>query len=162
MLFDAPFTLGPFEIDCEGRLSPGEPDVVPAFVFRWHGRLVRARITTDSGDTGLLVLQVTLGRVRSTASSPDDMLRPRSFTLLRWLMRAAPTQWHVNLLADHRVWLETNRRIGLPITAAALITEITLFALELAPYLELLDERGLTLSDYTPASPMHPLPEVSA
>ena len=50
------------------------------------------------------------------------------------------------LLADHRVWLETEPRIELPITAAGLITEITRFALDLAPYLELMDETGLTLS----------------
>jgi len=52
------------------------------------------------------------------------------------------------LLAAHGVWLETQARINLPITAAALITEITRFALDLAPYLELLDETGLTLSDF--------------
>jgi hypothetical protein len=52
----------------------------------------------------------------------------------------------VVLLADHRVWLETEPRVELPITAASLITEITRFALDLAPYLELMDEAGLTLS----------------
>jgi hypothetical protein len=44
------------------------------------------------------------------------------------------------------VWLETDMRIGLPITAVDLITEITSFMLGLAPYLELMDEIGLTLS----------------
>ena len=58
-----------------------------------------------------------------------------------------PPDWRVALLADHRVWLETEPRIDLPITAAGLITEITRFALDLAPYLELMDEIGLTLSD---------------
>jgi hypothetical protein len=53
----------------------------------------------------------------------------------------------VLLLADHRVWLETDQRIDLPITAAGLITEITRFALDLAPYLELMDESGLTVAD---------------
>ena len=48
------------------------------------------------------------------------------------------------LLADHRVWLETDTQIELPITAAGLIIEITRFALDLAPYLELMDEMGLT------------------
>ena len=36
--------------------------------------------------------------------------------------------------------------IDLPITAVRLITEITRFTLDLAPYLELMDEIGLTLS----------------
>ena len=57
-----------------------------------------------------------------------------------------PSDWRVVLLADHRVWLETEPRVELPITAASLITEITRFALDLAPYLELMDETGLTLS----------------
>lgn len=148
MPFDAPFTLGPFEVDAEGRLTPGDPDAVPAFLFRWRGRIVRARITQADAETGRLVLQMTLARIRSTASSEDDTLRPRSFVLLRWLMRTAPPEWHVTLLADHRIWLDSHRHIALPITAAALITEITRFALELGPYLELLDEAGLTLSDY--------------
>ena len=34
-------------------------------------------------------------------------------------------------------------RIALPITAAALITEITRFLLVLAPFVDLLDEEGL-------------------
>ena len=50
----------------------------------------------------------------------------------------------MHLLADHRVWLETETQIALPITAAALITEITRFLLVLSPYLDLMDEEGLT------------------
>ena len=93
-----------------------------------------------------MLLQVTLARVCSSASTPDETLRPRSFALLHWLERAVPSNWRVVLLADHRVWLETEPRVELPITAASLITEITRFALDLAPYLELMDETGLTLS----------------
>jgi hypothetical protein len=147
MPFDAPFKLGPFSVDAAGRLSPSEPARAPAFLFHWHDRLVRARLDQADADSGRLILQVTLARVRSTASSPDDTLRPRSFALLRWLEKAVPPAWRLGLLADHRVWLETERRIGLPITAAGLITEITHFALDLAPYLDLMDEVGLTLSD---------------
>jgi hypothetical protein len=51
------------------------------------------------------------------------------------------------LLADHRIWLETETPIGVPITATGLLTELTRFTLELAPYLELMDEAGLTISD---------------
>ncbi len=149
MPFDAPFKLGPFAVDAEGRLSPCEPESAPAFLFRWRGRPVRARVAQAEAGTGRLVLQVTLGRVRSTASTPDETLRPRNFTLLRWLMKSVPSTWRVGLLADHRVWLEAVTGISLPITAAALITETTRFALELTPYLDLLDEDGLTLSDFT-------------
>src|SRR5579872_6933378 len=123
MPFDAPFQLGPFTVDSEGRLSPGEPHAAPAFLFRWRDRVVRARLAqADVGD-GRLRLQATIGRVASTAGTPDDTLRPRSFALLRWLERAMPAAWQVSLLADHRVRLEIETRIALPITAAALLTE---------------------------------------
>ena len=58
-----------------------------------------------------------------------------------------PPTWRVALLADHRIWLENETSIGVPITATGLLTELTRFALELAPYLELMDEAGLTVSN---------------
>jgi hypothetical protein len=143
MSLDAPFKLGPFTVDPTGRLSPCEEGNAPAFLFRWRTRVVRARLTQTSPDDGGLTLQSTLGRVPSTAGAQDGTSRTRSFTLLRRLPRSVPPDWRVCLLADHRVWLETEARIALPITAAALITEITRFLLALAPYLDLLDEVGL-------------------
>jgi hypothetical protein len=71
-------------------------------------------------------------------------VRPRSFTALHWVPRLVPPGWHISLLVDHRVHLETETPIGLPITAVALITEITRFLLAFAPYLDLLEEEGLT------------------
>jgi hypothetical protein len=147
MPFDAPFKLGPFSVDSEGRLSPRETEAAPAFLFRWHDRVVRARLDQADVETGRLILEVTLARVCSSASTPDETLRPRSFMLLHWLERAVPSDWRVVLLADHRVWLEAEPRVELPITAAGLITEITRFALDLAPYLELMDETGLFPND---------------
>ncbi len=44
MSFDAPFKLGPFSMDSEGRLSPRNPATPPVFLFRWHDRVVRARL----------------------------------------------------------------------------------------------------------------------
>jgi hypothetical protein len=143
MPFGAPFKLGPFTVDSEGRLSPCESEQIPAFLFRWRDRIVRARLAKASPEEGRLALQSTLGRVPSTASVPDERLRARSFTALRWVPRSVPPGWRVLLLADHRVWLETETRIALPITAAALITEITRFLLALGPYLDLLNEEGL-------------------
>jgi hypothetical protein len=143
MPFGAPFKLGPFTVDAGGRLSPGEPDDIPAFLFRWRGHLVRAWLAQASPNDGRLALRSTLGRVPSTASVSDETLRPRSFAVLRWLPRSVPSGWRVLLLADHRVWLESETRIALPITAAALVTEITRFLLALGPYLDLLDEEGL-------------------
>ena len=44
MFFAAPFKIGPFSVDPEGRLSPCDPAAAPAFLFRWHDRVVRARL----------------------------------------------------------------------------------------------------------------------
>jgi hypothetical protein len=145
MAFDPPFKLGPFTVHSGGRLSPGEPDNIPAFLFRWRDRVVRARVAQVSPDDGRLTLQSTLGRVPSSASVSDEELRPRSFAVSHWLPKSVPPDWRVLLLADHRVWLDAETRIALPITASALITEITRFLLVLAPYLDLLDEDGLTV-----------------
>ncbi len=146
MRFDAPFMLGPFQVDAEGRLSPREPGASPGFMFRWRQRAVRARIDQMDAATGQLTLQVTLARVPSTAAGgADQTLRPRAFSLLHWLQRQIPSAWRLSLLADHRVWLETCARISLPVTAAGLLGDVTLFALELTPYLDLMDEVGLTL-----------------
>jgi hypothetical protein len=148
MFFAAPFKIGPFSVDPEGRLSPCDPAAAPAFLFRWHDRVVRARLDQTDADPngGRLALQTTLARVSSTADVSDETLRPRSFALLRWLERTVPPTWRLSLLADHRVSLELDTPIDLPITAVRLITEITQFTLDLTPYLALMDEIGLTLS----------------
>jgi hypothetical protein len=125
MSFDAPFKLGPFTVDAAGRLSPCAAETTPAFLFRWRDRVVRARLVQAGQHDGRLALQSTLGRVPSTASLQDGTLRARSFSLLRRLPRSMPPGWRVCLLADHRLWLETEASVAMPITAAALITEIT-------------------------------------
>jgi hypothetical protein len=147
MPFDAPFKLGPFSVDDQGRLTPYEPASAPAFLFHWRDRVVRARLGRADADTGSLTLEAALARVCSSASAPDQEVRPRSFALLHWLERVVPQGWDVALSPDHRVLLATEVPIGLPITAAALITELTRFALDLAPYLELMDEIGLRVPD---------------
>lgn len=146
MPFNAPFKLGPFTVDATGRLSPLEPGAPPVFLYRWHGRLMRARLAQRNAPTeGLALLtEVGLGRVPSTAGTYDDAARARSFALVRWLSRAMPARWQLRLAPDHRIWLEAETPVGLPITAAALLTQITCFALELGPYLDLLDEAGVS------------------
>jgi hypothetical protein len=148
MPFDAPFKLGPFSVDGEGRLTPANPATAPSFHFRCHGRLIQVRFDRAGPGAGRLALQAALARVPSTACSPDQTLRPRSFALLHWLERILPPGWRAALLADHRFRLDTETPIELPITAAGLVSELTRFALELAPYLELMDEVGLTISDH--------------
>jgi hypothetical protein len=148
MPFDTPFKFGPFSVDAGGRLTLEDPRSGPSFRFRWQGRLIHARLDRSDAATGRLTLRVGVARVRSTAGTPNPALRSRSFALLRWLTGTLPPEWRAALLADHRFRLETDVVIGLPITAVGLISELTRFALELAPYLELMDEMGLTATHF--------------
>jgi hypothetical protein len=143
MPFDAPFMLGPFAVDAMGRLSPRRPSALPGFFFRWRGRLIHAKFEQTAQERGQLVLQATLGRVPSTANPRDSSLRAHSFQLLHLLPRALPVPWRVFLLPDHRVQLEANSEVDLPITATNLLVELTRFSLDLEPYLDVLDEAGI-------------------
>jgi hypothetical protein len=145
MPFDAPIKLGPFSVDAEGRLTLKHAGAGPNFHFRCHGRLIHVRLDRAGAETGRLTLRIILARIKSTAGTPDTTLRPRSFALLRWLHGALPPAWRAALLADHRFCLETDVIIPLPITVVGLISELTRFALELAPHLELMDKMDLTV-----------------
>jgi len=142
MPFDAPFILGPFAVDARGRLSPRGPTALPGFLFRWRGRVVRARFVQDEAGQGRLALMAMLGRVPSTAGVADRGMRPTSFQILHLLPRVLPGRWRLVLLPDHRVRLEAEADI-LPATASELLVELTRFLLELAPYLDVLDEAGI-------------------
>lgn len=143
MPFDAPFMLGPFAVDALGRLAPSDPTALPAFMFRWRGRVVRARFAQASPDRGQLLIRVTLGRVASTAAPHDSDLRARSFALLRHLPRTLPENWRVFLLPDHGVRLEAESELALPIKASDLLVELAGFLLRLGPYLDVLEEDGI-------------------
>jgi hypothetical protein len=54
MPFGAPFKLGPFTVDSEGRLSPCESELIPAFLFCWRDRIVHARLAQASPKDGLI------------------------------------------------------------------------------------------------------------
>jgi hypothetical protein len=143
MPFDAPFMLGPFAVDAMGRLAPNGPAAFPGFYFRWRGRAIHAKFEHTDPPRGRLVLQARLGRIPSTANPRDSGLRPQSFQLLNLLPRALPGSGRLSLLPDHRVQLEAGSQVTLPITATDLLVELTRFALDLAPYLDLLDEAGI-------------------
>ena len=152
MPFDAPFEMGPFAVDQEGRLTPRGPNAAPVFVLRWRDRIVRARLDQRTPVIGTLLLSVTLGRVPSTACGPQAAMRPGSFALLHMLPQALPTEWRVLLLPDHRVRLEAEARIELPITAVGLVAELTRFLLALGPYLDVFDEAGIAAPPVEPAA----------
>lgn len=142
MPFTSPFELGPFAVDPDGKLTPRNPEARPNFSVQWRGRSVRAFVHPD-GDHGKLILHALLGRVPSTAANPQTTVRQLSFALVRGLVGAAPPGWHIGLRPDHQLLLQATSAIPLPITAVALVTEITAFLLTLSPYLDLLDETGI-------------------
>ncbi len=138
----SPFELGPFAVDPAGRLTPRNPEAPPTFNVQWRGRIVRAFVHPD-GDHGKLVLHTFLGRVPSTAANAQTTVRQLSFALVRGLVGGAPPGWQIGLRPDHQLLLRATSAIPLPITAVALVTEITAFLLTLSPYLDLLDETGI-------------------
>ena len=140
MPFDAPFTLGPFQVDSDGRLSPTSPETVPTFNVTWMGRQIWA--TMNDVDGGGLAPSVVAGRVPSTAGALDDRRREVLSAVGR-LPALLPDDWTAQLHADHRVVLASQVTITAPATVTELVTALTLFLLTLGPYLELLDEIGL-------------------
>ena len=141
---DTGLTLGPFRIDAAGGLVPIEPGAPPNFTFRWRDRLVRAALMPDNPPDRRLCLRARLGRMPSSARPAEAARRRPGFTLLRDLHAALPADWQVGLAPDHGVLLEATRAMATPITASGLVGEVTCFLLALAPYLDLLDEAGLT------------------
>jgi hypothetical protein len=153
---DAPFRLGPFAVDEAGRLSPAEAADMPAFRLRWRDRAVYVRMAQapDGSDSGVLALSTILGRVPSTAEravgQEGAARRRRAFSVMLGLPGLLPDAWSVRLLPDHRVGLEAELRLEMPASAAALLGELSLFLLELAPYLDLLDETGMGAAGLAP------------
>jgi len=141
MPFDVPSMLGPFSVDEQGRLAPRDPNALPAFLFRWRGRVIRARMRGAEPQLGRLLLRSVLGRVPSSAGD-DPATRPASFAVLHWLPRELPPGWRLSLLPDHRILLDAGADIALPITASGLVVELAGFLLTLAPYLDLLEGVG--------------------
>ncbi len=161
-----PFRLGPFTVDAAGRLSPGGADC-PTFRLRWRDRTVQVRMTPaeDTPDRppalappalisptlgtlalGTLAVQTVLGRVPSTAQPAGRegaALRRRAFAALLELPGTLPPRWRARLLPDHRVALEAALTLDLPASAAALVTALSVFLLDLAPYLDALEEAGM-------------------
>ncbi|MBN8893052.1 MAG: hypothetical protein BGP12_17505 [Rhodospirillales bacterium 70-18] len=154
MPFDAPFTLGPFTVDDRGRLLPTDTGRFPAFTVRWRNRAVEvslARPVTSpaaghGGMRGVIAMRTLAGRVPSTAEHvPDQAMARRAavFAALVGMTPLLPAGWRMELLADHSVALTAEAELEMPATATALVSDVTLFLLAAAPYLDLLDESGV-------------------
>ena len=145
-------TLGPFRVDANGALEATQSTPAPGFSCRWRNRALHAKLLPGDRSDWRLLLQAPLARMPSTARPPDAMRRASGFTLLRGLPAMLPQGWRIGLAADHRVLLQAERRAPLPITATALVAEITVFLLTLAPYLDVLEEAGLTALSESPGT----------
>ena len=148
MPFKEPFKLGPFFVDTDGRLIPNHPDAIPGFSVRWRGRLVQAQLTAQGDEDGTLTIHSNLGRVPSSIADPA--VRAAYFTMLRTLVRQLPAPWALRLRPDHQQQLRAETPITLPCAAAALVTEVTAFLLELNPYLDMMERAGVR-PDASPA-----------
>ncbi len=142
MPFDAPFTLGPFLVDQQGRLTP-DVNAAPAFRIAWRGRVIHIVMREASPGTGTLTLRLTLGRIPSTAPGVAIEMRDRAFTTVRHLPTVLPDGWTMVLVADHRILLQAVTDLPLPVSASGLVSELTVFLLAVDPYLTLLEEAGI-------------------
>jgi hypothetical protein len=138
-------TLGPFRVGAAGTLEPMASGPAPKFTCRWRRRVIHARLLLGDELDWRLELSAPLGRVPSSVGASAASRRPPSFSLMRDLPATLPDGWRIGLAADHRVLLEAELHASLPMTATALISMITSFLLTLAPYLDVLEETGLTV-----------------
>ncbi len=157
MPLDAPFRLGPFVVDVQGRLQPSDSGRFPSFRLAWRGCPVQARLDDGGGMEGgaRLALSATVGRVPSTAGGDTAHNRERrSITLgaLEGLADSPDQAARLRLLPDHRVAMEASRPVTLPVSAADLLTQIACFLLDLGPYLDLFAEAGVPV-EATGAAP---------
>ncbi len=145
--------MGPFAVNSLGRLSPADATVIPTFSIRWRDRTVQVRmVAPDASDaTGMLELRVELGQVSSTGggalAAEQTARRGQVFAALREFPPLMPAGWSVALLPDHRVGLRAGLKVAMPLAAAELVSEMTLFLLALDPYLDIVDAAGLALPD---------------
>ena len=146
MPLNAPFRLGPFIVDPNGRLEPGEPGRFPGFHLAWRGCPVHARLDAGDGSAAVpacVVLRAVIGRVPSSAggdAAGNRTRRAASLAALHALAGPAGGAARLRLLPDHRIAFEARRAVDLPASAGDLLTQVTCFLLDLAPYLDLLAE----------------------
>ncbi len=141
-------TLGPFKVDRHGLLSPASAAHMPSFAVRWRGRLIQARITSDGETLGALQLSTHIGRVPSTAGRATlTGHRQAAIDLMRAMPGAIPPWLQVRLAADHTIVMQTRTALPMPVSAVALVVEMSMFLMSLAPYLDILDDEGMGLAN---------------
>ena len=143
-------SLGSFSVDELGRISLGQGEA-GGFGFRWRGRSVALEVsngatagTRGSASSCRIRITAQAGRVPSSALAAER--RPDALQLARLLRGALPQGWRVRLLADHRLEIEAEESLPFPALVGELMVPATRFAIRLGPYLDLLDEHGMTMT----------------
>ena len=129
--------IGPFTVDAAGRLHPPSGEAAQFRCF-WQHRAIHARLRDTRLD-----LRASAGRIPSTARPEGAARREGLFSLLRLLPRSLPAHWRAELAPDHTLRLGTEIELPQPLTPVELLSALACFALQAAPYLDLLDEEGL-------------------
>ena len=137
-------SLGAFDVDEAGRLSPHLPAAKLGIRFSWRGRPVSTTLrATEDGSIGIMSLRAQAGRVPSTANAAAA--RPAAFDLIRCLPALLPEHWTLTLAADHSLQLQTEMQVAMPASVGDLLVPAVRFCLAVSPYLDLLDENALGL-----------------
>ncbi len=143
-------SLGSFSVDELGRISLGQGET-GGFGFRWRGRPVALEVSGAAaagpgGGASRCRVRITAqaGRVPSSALAAER--RPDALQLTRLLGNALPEGWRVRLLADHRLEIEAEESLPFPALVGELMVPATRFAIRLGPYLDVLDEHGMTMT----------------
>ncbi len=135
-------SLGSFSVDELGRISVQDGGT-GGFCFRWRSRPVALQVQGAASGCRIRIT-AQAGRVPSSALAAER--RPDALRLARLLRDALPAGWRVRLLADHRLELEIEEDLPAPALIGELLVPATRFAIRLGPYLDLLDEHGMTMA----------------
>ena len=143
---DQGHSLGAFAVDRFGRISLRDAKG-GGLAFRWRGRAFRIAVeeatASRSGEPSecRMTLSACAGRMPSSALAADR--RPEAFRMTHGLAPVLPAGWTLTLQADHVLTLTTEIRMTLPAEISALLIQATRFALQLAPYFDLLEQYGM-------------------
>ncbi len=138
-------SLGMFDIDETGRLSPSLPTSKLVMEFLWRGRPVSSSLRgVGDGVSGVMTFRTQAGRMPSSATAAAA--RPDAFGLLDLLPDLLPKCWKLRLAADHSLQLEREMQVPLPALMSDLLIPAVQFCLAASPYLDLLEENVMGMS----------------
>lgn len=137
-------SLGTFEFDATGRLSPNLPAAKLAMEFCWRGRPVATSVRAGEDDqTGTMLFRTQAGRMPSSAIAAAA--RPEAFELARHLPALLPARWTLSVGADHGLQLEAEMQVAMPALVSDLLVPAVQFCLTVSPFLDLLEENSMGL-----------------